>query len=707
MTRSASTYNDAVTSPETGAHRVARSIAPGDRSQERLAALEAKVTALESMLAGQAAWMTDLQEEVVRGLEQMSSAANRIQTHDEWLTSLERWVSSCVKTLANFGAQPLDSAEPAASGTVDVVGSLMARIEVQTVMDWIVSVADVPEGPLVSVTTATRNRPGLLAEAIESVLGQSYQRFELVIMDDSDGEETQESLAQLDDERVRVVRTPARRGAGAAFNVGLEVVTGDIIAFLDDDNLMHPEWLRSVVWAFTTFSGTTALYGARSNEDPGAQRGVRSGMLPTLEFAHYDRERHERANYVDRNTIAFRSSLRHIRHDESLNAAFDWDQSLRLFAEAEPLALPALSCYYRTVVPDRVSDIAGHGESVRRVRSRTHTSRPLRVLVHTAMYPVISETYIGEDIDALERAGAVVAVSAVAEAVSAATGVPKPRLDVGALIGEFKPDVALMHWTTQAVEELALMERFHLPFACRVHSFDMDRDRTQRLLDHPLCVAVFGYPHHLDALPPGVVPLIPTVGPGTHIPASPDRRTLVLSVSAGVPKKDFAFLAETMAALGEFDRMIVLARTNAYEDLPANVQRLAAETDPSIAVGVNVPRIEVLEQMARASVLLYTLDPREVMGYPMSIVEAMLCGTIPIMPDRPEARAIAGPTARTFRDGADIVRHVREVAKGGPSIAAERQGLVDIAQRHRDPEELGRLYALLTERLTAWRALRV
>jgi hypothetical protein len=701
------TYNDAVTSPDVGAHSVTGATVPGDRTQERLAALEAKVAALGSMLSGQAAWMTDLQEEVVRGLEQMSGVAERLETHNEWLTSLERWVSSCVKTLANFGAQPLDSAEPGASGTIDVVGSLMARIEVQTVMDWIASVADVPEGPLVSVTTATRNRPGLLGEAMESVLGQSYERFELVIVDDSDGEETQELLAQLHDERVRVVRTPARRGAGAAFNVGLEVGKGDIIAFLDDDNLMHPEWLRSVVWAFTTFPDVNALYGARANEDPGAQRGDRSGMLPTLEFAHYDRTRHELANFIDRNTIAFRTSLRHIRYDEALNAALDWDHSLRLFAQAEPLALPALSCYYRTVVPARVSDTPDKGESVRRVRSRTHTSRPLRVLVHTAMYPVISETYIGEDIDALERAGAVVAVSTVQEPVSAAAGVPPPRLDADALIEEFKPDIALMHWTTHAEGELPLMERHGIPFACRVHSFDIGQDRTQRLLDHPLCVAVYGNPHNLEALPPGVVPLIPTVGPGTAIPVSPDERRLIYSVSAGLPKKEFAFLVSAMAALPEFDRMIDLACTNGFEELPATVQRLAAEADSSIVVGVNVPRAEVLGHMARASVLLYTLNPQAVMGYPMSIVEAMLCGTIPIMPDRPESRAIVGPSARTFRDRAGIVRHVREVAEGGPAVHDERRRLVELAQRHRDPEELGRLHALLRDDLTAWRALRV
>ena len=91
-------------------------------------------------------------------------------------------------------------------------------------------------------------------------------------------------------------------GAGAAFNSGLEAATGDIVTFLDDDNMMHPEWLRSVVWAFATFPDVNALYGAHVDEDPGAQQGVRSGMLPTLESPRYDRARHEQAKYIDRNT---------------------------------------------------------------------------------------------------------------------------------------------------------------------------------------------------------------------------------------------------------------------------------------------------------------------------------------------------------------------------------------------------------------------
>ena len=157
----------------------------------------------------------------------------------------------------------------------------------------------------------------------------------------------------------------------------------------------------------------------------------------------------------------------------------------------------------------------------------------------------------------------------------------------------------------------------------------------------------------------------------------------------------------------ELERMIILARSNGQEDVPEKFERMAAELDPSIDVRINVPRPLVLEAMARASVLIYTLAPGGPMGYPMSIVEAMLCGTIPIAPDRAEARAIVGPSLRAYRDSADIVRHIREVAKGGDAVEHERRALIQLAQRHRDPVELVRLHDALRDGLTEWRAKRV
>jgi|GEM_PF-1276115 len=643
-------------------------------------------------------------ESTVAGLEAQLAAG--LLSHQEWLATLERWVSSCVKILANFGAQPMDTETPSASGTLDVVGTVMARMEVPTVMGWIADVDVVEEGPTVSVNVATRDRPELLRLAIGSVLAQSYPRLELVVVNDSDDEETGRLLASIDDPRLRVVRTRARHGGAAAFNAGLDASTGDVIALLDDDNLMHPHWLRSIVWALSSFPEVEALYGARVNEDPGAEHGVRSGMLPTLEFARYDRVRHEQANYVDRNTMAFRARHRDLRYDTTLGGAIDWDHSLRLFARTPPLALPAIACYYRTVLPDRMSDRPEKLEGFHRVRARVHTTRPMRVHVHTAMYPVISETYIGEDIDSLAAAGATVTISAVQAAASRVDGAPMCSLDPDAAITEAEPDVVLMHWATHAEGELPLLERHGVPFVCRVHSFDFDPDRVTRLFVHPLCAGIIAYDHQLDRLPDGAKALSSTIGPDLVIPPSPAERNGVVSVSAGLPKKDFPLLIEAMAMLPPMRKTIIMARTNGFEELPAEVAAMAAARDPSITVAVNVPRAEVLAEMARASAFVYTVVPGMPWGEPMSIIEAMLCGTVVIAPDGPEARSLVGEELRIYRTAADIAGHVEVVARGGPDVAAAREALRQRAEQHRDPYRRGQLHRLVSDGLTEWKLRR-
>jgi Glycosyl transferase family 2 len=367
-----------------------------------------------------------------------AGAREHLAGHQEWLRDLERWVRSCVTGLAALGAQPLPGESPALSGAPDLTGRLISALEVWTVMSWIKDAADVEEGPLVSVQIATRNRPEYLRRAVRSVLDQSYRRIDLLVVDDSDGDETQRALAEVDDPRLRTVRTDAHNGGAAAVNVGLPLLQGELVAFLDDDNLMHPEWIRSVVWAFGRQPELEALYGARIVEDPGAD-GAPSGDLPLLEFLGYDRRRHERANFVDRNTLAFRARHCDILYDEHLDSAWDWDHSLRLFARATPLALPAVACYYGTLAPDRVSLTATRMEMVRIVRSRAHRSRPLRV--HLCGEP--------NGVDELEAAGAVVTRSPELEAP-----LPEPL-----------PDLVLLDAASPADEEL--LSELDVPYFTR------------------------------------------------------------------------------------------------------------------------------------------------------------------------------------------------------------------------------------------------
>ncbi len=104
--------------------------------------------------------------------------------------------------------------------------------------------------------------------------------------------------------------------------------------------------------------------------------------------------------------------------------------------------------------------------------------------------------------------------------------------------------------------------------------------------------------------------------------------------------------------------------------------------------------------MARASVLVYTLADDVPMGWPMSILEATLCGTIVIAPDRPEVYELLGEHVLVYHDEDEIAEHVRRVAAGGATIEKTRQALRDLAQRHTRPEALRALHDGLRDGLT-------
>jgi glycosyltransferase involved in cell wall biosynthesis len=99
---------------------------------------------------------------------------------------------------------------------------------------------------LVSVILPTHNRVGLLAGAVESVLAQTEQRFELIVVDDGSSDATPEYLAALmsRDRRARSIRLDAPRGGGGARNEGLRLSRGDWVAFLDDDDRWVPTKLE-------------------------------------------------------------------------------------------------------------------------------------------------------------------------------------------------------------------------------------------------------------------------------------------------------------------------------------------------------------------------------------------------------------------------------------------------------------------------------
>ena len=93
--------------------------------------------------------------------------------------------------------------------------------------------------PTVSVVIPTYNRTSLLLRAVASVRAQTFNDWELIVVDDGSSEDIAGALASVEDPRIRLIRHGVNRGAPAARNTGLAEVRGEWVAFLDSDD----EWL--------------------------------------------------------------------------------------------------------------------------------------------------------------------------------------------------------------------------------------------------------------------------------------------------------------------------------------------------------------------------------------------------------------------------------------------------------------------------------
>lgn len=111
-------------------------------------------------------------------------------------------------------------------------------------------VESVTTDPLVSIIMPAYNAEKYIAESIQSALAQTYKRWELLIVDDGseDGTATIGRKFASADARIKYLRRP-NGGQGKARNTGLEKATGELVAFLDADDLWVPEKLALQVTA--------------------------------------------------------------------------------------------------------------------------------------------------------------------------------------------------------------------------------------------------------------------------------------------------------------------------------------------------------------------------------------------------------------------------------------------------------------------------
>lgn len=115
--------------------------------------------------------------------------------------------------------------------------------------------------PRVSVVIPTYNNARYLGTAIDSILAQDFQAFELIVVDDASDDATAERVERYRDPRIRYLKNDAQRGIAGARNRGLDAARGEFMASLDSDDRADPARLSQQV-AFLDAHPAHAVVGS-------------------------------------------------------------------------------------------------------------------------------------------------------------------------------------------------------------------------------------------------------------------------------------------------------------------------------------------------------------------------------------------------------------------------------------------------------------
>lgn len=214
--------------------------------------------------------------------------------------------------------------------------------------------------PLVTVAICTHNRAHLIADTIRSVLAQTMQDFEILVIDDGGADSTERVVGELGDPRIRYI-WQEHGGISAARNHAARESRGLYTAVLDDDDLMHPKRLE---WHIACLEpGDAGNVGSFINFDNlTGEMALNVSKLPTLETAM------EKGTAPGHSTWMIRTDvIRRFGYDESLTSGVDNNLMLRMLRSGlrfshlgEPVTLRRLHDGQVTVLDtDRQLENAG------------------------------------------------------------------------------------------------------------------------------------------------------------------------------------------------------------------------------------------------------------------------------------------------------------------------------------------------------------
>ncbi len=222
--------------------------------------------------------------------------------------------------------------------------------------------------PLVSIVTPSYNQVDFLEKTIQSIITQEYPNLEYIVQDGGSRDDSEKILKKHDDQITHWESKPDN-GQSHAINLGFEKSRGEIMAYLNSDDILLPGTVQYVVNYFEKNPQVDAVYGHRVIIDDNDQE-IGVWVLPK-----HDNKVLYYADYVPQETLFWRRSLwqKVGGIDETFKFAMDWDMLLRFQdAGANLVRLPRFLAAFRVHSGQKTShQISGIGlQEMGRLQSR-------------------------------------------------------------------------------------------------------------------------------------------------------------------------------------------------------------------------------------------------------------------------------------------------------------------------------------------------
>lgn len=591
----------------------------------------------------------------------------------------------------------IEALQASEAASRDALGSLQATAaNLQRELTWLAACqahgrperASLP-AVLVSVVMPVRNRRSMVGRAIESVRGQSWPHWELLVVDDGSDDGTQEVLAGYrEDARIRLELTP-HRGVGAARNHALARAAGTIVAYLDSDNEWCRDYLLQIVAAFAERPELQVAYAGQLVVDT-------STGNTRVRFFDFDQAELERENGIDLNAFAHRRELFATRggFDESLTRLSDWDLVLRYCDRQDPLALPVLAGRYHVGHPDRISTREDGGYNHYRLKDKRVGLLPgaPKVLYALWHYPQLSESYVRWEIECMRRWGVEIEVWSEESATPPSphpSPVPVHHGRLEEVLERVRPDLVHVHWSSKALEYCSVVGSAGLPMTVRDHAFDITERIIAGLDWHQPVERIYLFPHLAAQFGQfGKVRAIPAAFNGElYRPGDAKDERLVLRVGAAIPKsKALETFFEVATLCPDHRFVLALVTCHRLEHYPAEVAALNASLGNPVDLRFDVPTEELAPLVRRAGIYLHTHALALPFGMPMSIGEAMATGCHVLARRCDGAADYLGPAGALYDDAAEAASLIRATREWTPEQwRREQRRTVERAfQRHAD-----------------------